>query len=150
MAARAKTETPGQVLDAFFPPEVSVGDIAFAPFTIMHYLALEKVRSPLIAGEDEVAPPKPTTLDLLRALLIVSLQGRDLKALMARGDAALEDAALELACRIPAPGILGSAEAIVRHINAGFATALPAGGESAEDSPFPGAPAAADSVSRSG
>lgn len=127
-------KTPSVVLDAFFPATITVAGLVLKHrFTIKHWLALEKIDSPLAKGGAPV-----DLLSAVKALYVVSLPTEDVFAKVLASD--FEADALELAGRIPLAESAGIVRAVMAHINAGFVTARPAneaqGGEGEEPAPF--------------
>ena len=131
--------TPPQVLAAFSPETPPADTLRFAPFTMMHWLALERVKCPLIGGLKK----KPAAMmDLLRALCIVSANGLEVKRMLEGGEPAIEDAARRFASTVTPHAVRGCALKIVAHIDQAFVTAIPetAGEEASDGNPFPNGP----------
>ncbi len=99
--ARDSARTPGEVLDAFAPSPLTIGEIALRPLTWADFILLEKLESPFadssIAGAAEIAQ-----MDVALAVYILTrpvLAANDLFS--EKGRPALEREALALAGRVP-------------------------------------------------
>jgi len=142
-------KTPRVVLDAFFPETVTIATVELRhPFTIKHWLALEKIGSPVIAPDGPVK-----LLELCRSLYVCALPASDVFEAVTAGREAMDAAVIELAGRIPLPDAAGILAAVLKHINHGFVTAPPAGDPKEEDPetglPFPRPRPGRDGSSRS-
>ncbi len=128
-------KTPSVVLDAFFPATVKVAGLVLKHrFTVKHWLALEKIQSPLV----KTAAPVEL-LDAVRALYVVAMAPDDVFAKVLTDE--FERDAVALAGRIPMSEASGLVAAVMRHINREFVTAPPtnddSGGDGDEATPFP-------------
>jgi hypothetical protein len=124
-----------------------VGEIVFQPFTMMHYLAFERVQSPFIA--EGTAPRRLATFDILRGLLLVSLTGLQVREAFAGGVEGFDAAVHAFAARIPVADIKGVVRRIYEHIEGAFVTTISGGEGAAGAAPF-APPAAAGETASSG
>ncbi|MFA5058264.1 MAG: hypothetical protein WC485_09140 [Opitutaceae bacterium] len=132
--------TPPAVVEGMVPDELRVGQVVLQPVTIGHYLALEKIASPILELGKKPGP-KVGLIDLARAAYILSLPAE--QAMKAAGSPAFEDGVAEFCGRVPAAVIGELGRKIVAHLNAAFA---PLAGERAggnQDGPFRSSQAAA-------
>lgn len=107
-------KTPRVVLDAFFPQVIEVGGLKLRdPFTIKHWLALEKIKSPFISETEEIP-----LLEAVKCLWICAQSSADVFA--AAVDPQLEELAVELAGRIQLSDAAEIVRAVTLHINQGF------------------------------
>ena len=132
-------KTPSVVLDAFFPATVQVAGLVLKHrFTVKHWLALEKIRSPLV---ETGAPVK--LLDAVRALYVVAMAPDEVFAKVLTEQ--FEQDAVALAGRIPMSEASGLVAVVMRHINREFVTAPPtnddSGGDGDDASPLAGSKA---------
>lgn len=94
--------------------------IELQPVTALHWLALRRMKSPILtpgAALDE--------MDSLRALLLLSTPADQVEALLALSAAKLQKRLHALAARIDLGRLADIPLALVRIINAAFATAIP-------------------------
>jgi hypothetical protein len=136
---------PQQVLDAVFPAEVRIGALALQPVSLLHYMALERIKSPLLQLGSTVQ-----VRDVAAAVLVLSVPAKTLQSLFAGGDEGFHRRVDEFAMRVPAADILAAPSRLLSHLNAAFATAIPAGSSGGrEDDPLPDSRPAADSAGAS-
>jgi len=129
-------KTPSVVLDAFFPATVQVAGLVLKHrFTVKHWLALEKIKSPMV---ESAAPVK--LLDAVRALYIVAMDPDEVFAKVLTDQ--FEQDAVALAGRIPMAEASGLVAVVMRHINREFVTAPSGnsdqGGDGDDASPLAG------------
>ena len=131
----SSTGTARAVLDAFMPAEVRIAGVVLQPLMIAHFMALEKIGSPLVSN-------KPTTThDVVAGLLLLSRPAREAKRTASQPEQAFSDLVDELAARIPAIDLLGAGEKLQAHVDGAFATApLPSNAEGGEGGPLPSSP----------
>jgi len=121
-------KTPSVVLDAFFPATVTVAGLVLKhPFTIKHWLALERIKSPFAQADGPI-----TLLEAVKALYVVAMPAAEVFDRVRTDQGKFEEEAVDLAGRIPMAEAAGIAKAVAKHINAAFVTA-PAANESPEE-----------------
>ena len=126
-----KSTTPKAILDALFPEPVTVAGLRLQPVTALHYLALEKMSSPLVGDG-----PEPTSEDLLVALLILSSTTAQVRQMLQLGSGGIAALAVDLAARFNARDLLGVVPVLVGHLNSAFATAIPVATKEGEVPPL--------------
>jgi hypothetical protein len=139
----AKSTTPRAILEALFPAEITVAGLKLVPFTSLHYLALEKLGSPLVAenGSD------PTSEDLLVALLVLSAPLKTVRELLRLGTEGVMELILDMAERVPVQQLIGVIPLLKAHIATAFATAVPTAAPDGEVRPLAPASSSAPSTS---
>jgi hypothetical protein len=128
----AKSTTPKAILDALFPDAVTVAGLRLQPFTSLHYLALERINSPLV-GESAA---DPVCEDLLAALLILSSTPKTLREMLGFGQPLFGQLTLDLAERVPINQLPGIIPLLKAHINTAFAPAVPTAAPDGEVRPL--------------
>lgn len=122
--------TPRKVLDAFAPPVMRIGTVALRPMSMGHFLALERISSPVLADIREAS-----TEDAARALFLLTLPGDE--AMTLAGDRAALDARLgPFASALPVAEIVPMAWKLAQHLKAAFETVVP--GKEQDTGPFRG------------
>lgn len=121
-------KTPSVVLDAFFPATVKVAGLVLKHrFSVKHWLALEKIQSPLVTADGTIK-----LLDAVRALYIAAMDPAEVFEKVSAGREQFEKDALDLAGRIPLAEAAGLTAAVMRHINKEFVTARPGSSDAQE------------------
>lgn len=67
-----KNTTPGQVLDAIYPQKLEIAGKKVFPLTLAHYMALEKISSPIVKDGFDFAKLKNDDLILICYILTSS------------------------------------------------------------------------------
>ena len=136
-AARDSTRTPREVLDAFAPAPLAVGEIALRPLTWADFILLEKFESPFadssIAGGAEISQ-----MDVALAVFILTrpvLAANDLFS--EKGRAALEREALALASRVPVADLTALGLKLREAFARAFATVVEGQKKTAPSTPPP-------------
>jgi len=137
-------KTPKPVLDAIFPKEIKIGDIKLQEFSLLHYLALEQIDSPLLKSPEDGATV--SARDVARALLVLSLPPLTAREFLSQGLSHFDDIVAEFAARIPGRVMVEAIGLIVRHIEEAFATVLPQPAGEPDDPLPPSQPDAAASA----
>ena len=137
----AKTTTPRAILEALFPNPVTVANFKLQPVTALHYLALERIQSPLVGDA-----PEPTSLDLLMALVILSATPPQVRELLASGNARISEMAELLAERMTPRDVVGILPLLLAHVAAAFATMVPTAAPDGEVRPLAPASSSAPST----
>lgn len=106
--------TPQVVLDAIFRNPITIAGLKLQPFSMAHFLYLERLRSPLAA--DRVGELRGE--EILEALVLLSLPGELVLALTEDDLKARVQAA---AAKIAVGDILGVADKLISHVRSYFA-----------------------------
>lgn len=124
--------TPQAVLDAFFPEVIRIGGIEIGPCSLAHFLALERINSPVLSNLSGA-----TFEDCARAVMLLGMSDSKAMRLAAR-PAELEDALVDFCRRVPGGEIRMLADKVVSALNASFATAIPSksGSEALDTDPL--------------
>lgn len=138
----AKSTTPRAILEALFPAQVTVAGLHLQPFTSLHYLALERINSPLV-GE---SASDPVCEDLLAALLILSSTPKTLRDLLRLGQPGINELTLDMAERVAVNQLPGIIPLLKAHINTAFAPAVPTAAPDGEVRPLAPASSSAPST----
>jgi|GEM_PF-4377835 len=127
---QARQTTSPDVLEAFYPTHFTVHDIKLLPITLASYMALEKVKSPIInPKKDDQGKRVPATGDdILKAILILSLPPSQFRKLL-KNEQEFEEAIWSLSEKIPVGEIVAIGEKIIQAINMAFNTAIPTGSD---------------------
>jgi hypothetical protein len=141
LAKSAGKGTPKAILDAFFPAKITAADLNIQPVSLVTFMALEKVGSPLAdfgqstkaIGAEDIA----TALVILTMPCATDADVEQLRAI-AGDPETIASLAWQVASRIPAAELIALGPKMTQRIQEGFATALPtkAPGDSGT-SPFP-------------
>jgi hypothetical protein len=126
-----KSTTPKAILDALFPEPVTIAGLKLQKVSALHYLALEKIQSPLVGDG-----PEPTSEDLLEALLILSSTPPQVRDLLALGVDGIATLARDLAARLEVGDLLRMVPQLTAHVVAAFATAVPTAAPDGEVRPL--------------
>ncbi len=119
------------VLDAFLPKQLAVSGVPLQPITFLHYIALERIESPLVSTGREC-----TARDVAAGLLLCSLPPDGVQSAMAGGVDAFWGLVDEFAGRMSVGGMMEAPAVLSAHLDRAFSTAMrPASG--GDDDPDP-------------
>jgi hypothetical protein len=106
--------TPQVVLDAIFRKPITIAGLKLQPFTMAHFLFLERLRHPLAA--DTIGELKGA--EILEALVLLSLPG---ELVLALTEEELKARVAAAAAKIAVGDILGIANKLITHVRSYFA-----------------------------
>jgi hypothetical protein len=106
--------TPQIVLDAIFRKTLTIAGLKLQPFSMAHFLFLERLRSPL--ASDAIGELRGQ--EILEALVLLSLPG---ELVLALTDEDLKARVQEAAAKIAVADILGIADKLIAHVRSHFA-----------------------------
>ncbi len=121
----AKVRTPPEVIDAFAPTLLSVGEVVFQPLTLGSLMVLEKIGSPL-ADENFGPGSEVTTNDLMGVVLVLTRPPADSLAIIGRGQDEWDRACLALASRFTPADIAALGLKLRETFTRAFATVISA------------------------
>jgi hypothetical protein len=119
--ARAGVRTPAEVLEAFSPTHLQIGELTLRLFTMADAMLLERIGSPF--AEESITPDTEiTAADTMAVVFILTRPATDTKHLLDQGRAAFDDAVLALAARVPFEQISLVGPALARTFSTAFST----------------------------
>jgi len=135
---RKKPAVEKDLLDAFLPRASSVGDVTLQPLSFLHYIAFDRIASPLIGTGTAIG-----LRDVAAALLICSLPPDGVTAAFAGGIDAFWADVDRFAGRLSLAGMLDAPAKLSAHLEASFSTAMRPASSGDDAVPFVPPPEAA-------
>ncbi len=114
---------PKEVSAAFAPDTVRIAGRVLQPLSSLHFLALDKFAPALARGG------AADGVESFVGLMLLTTPAADLRALMGRTRAEMEQAAYDLAATISFADLLAWPATLAAHLDAAFSTALAGKGE---------------------
>ncbi|WP_043585370.1 hypothetical protein [Geminisphaera colitermitum] len=119
----AGQRTPGEVLDAFAPVPLAIGDLTLRDITPGDFILLERIDSPF-ADQEQLSGGDITLNDMMILVYVLTRPTVEVFAILGRGREAFDREVIALASRFPFPLIEDIAAKIRAKIMQAFASLI--------------------------